>query len=419
MQTQTHPTPQPLDPTTQAPGSDAFGAAFEQAFNIMAIDGRLQQWEGARIAWLNRCRSENTRSSYETGLNQFYMFAGVSPWLVVDMHRDAYSHSLETGLLLASDDLPPGVEPQPRPFQINPWQVSAHHINQFILWLAHLGKSDATIGQRLAACSSFYQHVINDVRIGGDGVERTLFVDATGRTRANPFKTLNINRPEVKQFGKARAIPVRHVAAMMTSINTATLTGARNFAFLETLIQTGWRSTEVRQIVWGDIKANPRHRGEYIVAWRGKGDKNQIEAFPRKAYDAIEHYLKLAGRWPVVEHDRPLFDRLQEGQQRLGIQAAANYISSSQANSILRRCLRRGLIKKLGYTPDEAATEVKLYHIHCIRHSHAGRYLEEYGDDLYGLQKRLHHSNPNTTLIYANSDAIKKVAPARQLDFGY
>lgn len=419
MQTQTQPDPrttQPPDPSPQAPG---FGAAFEQAVNLMTVDNRLRAWDSARIAWLNRCRSENTRSSYETGLNQFYMFVGVNPWLIVDQHRDAYSLSLETGLLLSAADLPAGVDPQPRPFSINPWQVASHHINQFIIWLGHLGKSDATIGQRLAACSSFYQHVINDVRISNDGFEQTLFIDAGGRTRANPFKTININRPEVKQFGKARAIPVRHVAAMMTSINTATVGGARNFAFLETLIQTGWRSTEVRQIVWGDLKPNPRHRGEYIVAWRGKGDKSQIEAFPRKAYDAIEHYLKLAGRWPVVEHDRPLFDRLQDGHQRLGIQATSDYISSSQANSILRRCLRRGLVKKLGYTPAEADAEAKLYHIHCIRHSHAGRYLEEYGDDLYGLQKRLHHSNPNTTLIYANSDAIKKVAPAQQLDFGY
>jgi len=40
-------------------------------------------------------------------------------------------------------------------------------------------------------------------------------------------------------------------------------------------------------------------------------------------------------------------------------------------------------------------------------------------NDVYGLQKRMHHSNFNTTRIYAESDALKRIAPAQQLDFGY
>lgn len=412
-------------PTLQSPDLDdsfdpreAFGDAFDRAIATYTVDAMLQAWAAARVDWLKRCRSDNTRASYKTALNQFFMFIGVSPWLIEDDYRPAYTRSLEAGCYIDPADLPPGVEPTPRAFQINPWEVSGHHVNQFVEFLASLGKTDSTVGQRLAAGSSFYKHVISDARLGPDGVERTLFFDRSGRTRANPFQTNNVQRPEVKAFGRAHPVPVPMIYAMMTGINTATVTGARNFALLESIIQTGWRSQEIRQLRWGDIKANPRHRGEYIVAWSGKGDKSQTEPFPRKAYDAIEHFLKLAGRWPA-DPGAYVFARLQDGHSRgLKIDATEPYISGGQANAIMRGALRRGLIKA-GYSKDEAAAEAARYHVHCLRHSHAQRYLEEYDNDLYGLQLRLHHSNSNTTRIYAESDAIKRVPPAKQLNFGY
>ncbi|MDV7395861.1 hypothetical protein RZS08_31005, partial [Arthrospira platensis SPKY1] len=63
--------------------------------------------------------------------------------------------------------------------------------------MANLGKAQATIGQRLAAVSSFYEHIIHDSRIDTEGIERTIFYDRTGRTRANPFKNNNVERPEI------------------------------------------------------------------------------------------------------------------------------------------------------------------------------------------------------------------------------
>lgn len=415
--------PNPDDPLTdqaQAGARASFGAAFDQAITVHTLDTMLQAWDSARIDWLKRCRSKNTRDSYQTGLNQFYMFIGANPWLVVGEYREAYTRSLQAGVMIHPDDQPEGADPSPvRSFQINPWLVSPYHVNEFIHFLKSLGKSDATIGQRLAACSSLYEHVINDVRLDDQGIERSIFYDRIGRTRHNPFKSNLIQRPEVKQFGRAHSVPVPVITAMMITINCSTLTGARNFALLETFIQTGWRSAEVRQLRWSDIKANPRHRGEFTVHWHGKGDKEQTEAFSRKAYDAIVNYLKLAGRWPVVDASAPIFSRIQNGQGGLGITANEPWISSSQANSVLRNCLRRGLVKFAGMSKAEAEVEAHKYHIHCLRHSHAQRYLEQYGNDLYGLQLRLHHSNPNTTRIYAESDVLKRVEPAKQLDFGY
>lgn len=415
------PSPDPEVDQAQSNARASFGAALEQAHASYTFHSMLQAWDQARVDWLKRCKSPNTRESYKTGVNQFLQFIGADPWLVLAEHRDAYRRSLEAGVLFHPDDQPGAdAEPITRTFQVNPWQVSSHHVNEFIHFLRGLGKSESTIGQRLAACSSFYEHVIHDIRLDGEGVERSIFFDRTGRTRFNPFKALNVQRPEVKQFGRAISIPVPMITAMMLSLNTGCLTGARNFALLETYIQTGWRSAEVRHLRWGDIKPNPRHRSEYIVAWRGKGDKEQTEAFPRKAYDAIVNYLKIAGRWPVLDPAQPIFARIQNGHiTGFGLEAAEDCISSSQANVILRGCLRRGLIKLAGMSKEEATAEAKKYHIHCLRHSHAQRYLEQYGNDLYGLQLRLHHSNPNTTRIYAESDMMKRIEPAKQLDFGY
>lgn len=397
-----------------------FGHAFEQALSATTLDSMLRDWDAARAAWLKKRKSQNTRDSYATALSQWLMFIGADPWLVDDRYRPAYSRAIAAGVLIHPDDLPPDTHPTPRPFQLQPWMASSHHVNEWIHWMRQLGKSDSTIGQRLAAVSSFYAHVIADARMGDDGIERTIFFDRTGRTRSNPFRNNNIDRPEITPFGKASPVPLSLIAAMMTSINTATLTGARNFAFLETCIQTGWRSAEVRSLRWSDIQPNPRHRGEYIVAWRGKGAKEQVEAFPRKAYDAIIHYLKLAARWPVLDPSQAIWQRLQAGHEHgLEIHAQRDYISGAQANAILRAALRRGMIKRLGYTKDTADQESQKYHIHSLRHTHAQRYLELYDNDLYGLQLRLHHKNPNTTRIYAESDAMKRIAPAKQLDFGY
>lgn len=410
------PTDTDAGPNTQRAG---FGAAFEQALATTTLDSMLRDWDNARVAWLKKRKSQNTRDSYETALSQWYMFLGADPWLVGERYRAPYARALEVNTLIHPDDLPDGVETTPRQFRLQPWMASSFHVNEWIHWMADLGKSQATIGQRLAAVSSFYEHIIHDSRIDNDGVERTIFYDRTGRTRANPFKNNNVERPEITPFGKASPVPLEMITAMMTSINTDKPTGARAFAFLETCIQTGWRSAEVRRLRWSDIQPNPLYRGEYIVAWRGKGGKEQVEAFPRKAYDAIVHYLKTCGRWPVLDPDQHIWLRMQAGHE-LGfkVEPKREYISGGQGNAILRSALRRGLIKALRYTHEAAADEARNHHLHSLRHSHAQRYMDIY-NDVYGLQKRMHHSNFNTTRIYAESDALKRIAPAQQLDFGY
>lgn len=395
-----------------------FGAAFEQALATTTLDSMLRDWDNARVAWLKKRKSQNTRDSYETALSQWYMFIGADPWLVDERYRAPYARALEAGALIHPDDLPPGVEPTPRQFRTQPWMVSSFHVNEWISWMTTLDKAVATIGQRLAAVSSFYEHVIHDSRIDEQGIERTIFYDRTGRTRSNPFKNNNVERPEITPFGKAAPVPLEMITAMMTSINTDTPTGARAFAFLETCIQTGWRSAEVRRLRWSDIQQNPMYRNEWVVRWAGKGGKEQLEAFPRKAYDAIIHYLKISGRWPVLDPDQHIWARMQDGHTvGLGIESDKPYISGSQGNAILRSTLRRGLIK-MGYTKEAAAKECRKHHLHCLRHSHAQRYMDLY-NDVYGLQKRMHHSNFNTTRIYAESDTLKRIAPAQQLDFGY
>lgn len=397
----------------------AFGAAFEQAISLRTHDDMLRAWDAARTAWLRNRKNANTRGGYATALNQFWMFVGVDPWLIEAQHRAAYARALASGVMVHADDLPPGQSVTPRLHQVQPWQVSPNHVNDFGHWLGTLGKSDATIGHRLAACSSFYDHVIRDVRMDDTGVEHTIYFDRTGRTRANPFKSGNVERPEITPFGNARPVPLELITAMMLSINTSTPTGARAFALLETLIQTGWRNEEVRRLRWSDLRPNPHHRGEYIAAWAGKGGKSQEEAFPRKAFDAIVNYLKTAGRWPVLEPDSHIFERLQNGHAAgFGIEAKKPYISGGQANAVLRGALVRGMVKRLGYSQEAAQAEARKHHVHGLRHASAQRYMEEF-NDAYGLQKRLHHANFNTTRIYAESGAVQRVKPAQQLDFGY
>ncbi len=356
---------------------------FEAAYTNQALHQLRLAWSNLRDRWLSANRrgrpsSPLTRRVYEAATNQFAAFTGLDWWLVTSDHVRAWQEHMES-----------------------------------------LDLSRATINQRLSAVSSFYSYVLREQRLGADGIERCLFFDAQGRTRANPFKVGNLERIAVNRKGKSRPLSKAVVVLMMNDIAVKTLDGARDYALLKCFLLTGWRSTEVLTMTWGDIRPNDDRDGEFIFAWQGKGSKSQDDAFPAPCYHAIVAYLKRAGRWlpghpahiqpadhiwqPLRDHGTQNFPnvtpRPSNGRGAGGrgsVTSAPPRPTTSCANTCAAPCAKTGL------TREEAAARAQTYHVHSLRHTFAHS-MRKAGFDVLKISKLMHHSSIAVTQLYLDS----------------
>lgn len=339
-------------------------------------DEKLQLWEESIEAWIGNQRSEHSRSAYRLVKDLWMEFIGADPWLVSERRRETYRRAL----LQRSE---------PR---LDPWDVDIALVLRWQRALEEAGKAANTVAHRLACMASLYSFVIQDVRTDVYGVERSLFTDSAGQTRFNPFRSEIVKRPDTENGATPpQPLSQRAVQAMLDSCNTECRTGARNFALLRTFVLTGWRSEEVLSMTWDRLKENPKHEGQWLYLWRGKGGKSQWEPLPASCYHAIVHYLKLDGRWPVVDETMFIWQAIQRnGCRNFGADPEAlegKPIGNAQANNILRKHLT-GVVK-----------DPSRFHIHSLRHTHADQ-VYEFKPDIRAVQKRLHHSSPATTARY-------------------
>ena len=281
------------------------------------------------------------------------------------------------------------------------WEVEHSHVRTWQAMLSE-ARSDATVNHLLSCVSSFYSYVINEKRLV-NGVEIDLFIDVLGRTRANPFKTGNLQRGRTEQYHRAAPLDIQQYDQLLTYLETQahTLAGARNYALILTYLHTGWRSAELLRMQWQHVRPNKAQPGAYVFAWRGKGAKHQDDVLPADCYHAIVGYLKLAGRWTPGAPDReeglapeehvwlPIKATDMTGMKH-GPQVDPNApISEKSALRILRTALR-----KAGIAHPER------YRVHDLRHTHAQLLLAA-GQGVHIVKERLHHSSLATTGIYA------------------
>jgi site-specific recombinase XerD len=282
---------------------------------------------------------------------------------------------------------------------VQPWEATTTDVRAWQVHLANCGVSDSTTNARLSAVSSWYSFIINEVHMV-DGVERSAFFDAQGRTRANPFRVGNLRRAKVRQYGRARPLSATALGKLFGYLqgHAETVTGARNLALLLTYFLTASRNREVLQMKWGDIRPSRSQPGAYVFAWRGKGGKAEDTALPGRAYHAIVAYLKLAGRWvpgheahigddefifpPLVTHGLGNLSSAGHGRKPRG------YMSEKNAVRILQTSLKLA-----------GVADWDKYRIHDLRHSFA----HQFQGDLEKLRRILHHESLATTGIYVRS----------------
>jgi len=350
---------------------------IEQPANItlaFTIDPRIANselrwlWSHLRDEWLATPHgrgghdSPHTRLAYTRDSNEFFA------WLATQTNAEA--------------DI------------LQPWQITTTHVRYFADWLRHKGNGENTINRKLAACSSFYSFVINEVHMV-NGIERSAFFDAAGNTRANPFKTGNLKRSKVNQYGKAAPLGEDDLAALFKHLEERqhTLLGSRNYALILSYFLTASRNSEIVNLNWGDIRPSRTKRGQFVFNWKGKGGKEEVNAFPERAYNAIVHYLKLSGRLVDIQDSDYIF--IPHVTHGLG-----NLVSSKRGTNNNRKPVSGKNVVTIFQTALRLAG-VKNYRrrIHDLRHT----YAELFDGDIEDLRRILHHESLATTTIYKSA----------------
>jgi integrase len=323
--------------------------------------------------WLNtdprkgRPRPAATIAAYTAAWEDFRLFVGKDRWRVIPADVRMWINDLRT----RSVDLvrAQGLE---RNHRRAPGQI---------------GLSESTIAQYLAAISSFYSYAATYPVAMPDGSSIPLFEGI------NPVKAAGVPRPQPQPFENATYLDPDQLSALLNAISAWTvasptrhLQGLRDYALFHCYILTGGRSTEVRVWRWRDLR---QHGGIWQYYYKNKG-KDGWQDLPGDAWDSVQRFLTLAGRWGKLEADDYIFTPLTDAAARFGHIPDWNRNRPLSGHEIGRLLKRYGLLA--GLQPD-------VLHVHTLRHSAYMLYTAA-GCELRFCSQLLHHSNLATTSHY-------------------
>ena len=304
---------------------------------------RMRLWVEALELFLASRKSGNTRRSYRRSLQEFLAYSGKMPWDVNKSDLQRWVDSLRTQ-----------------------------------------GLTKETVNLKVAAISSFYSYCMNDYEMTHpDG-------RVSGLTDYNPAAAKSL-RAKVVPYGKAVYLGVHETRALLGAIRQDTVQGLRDYALFTTYIYTARRNTEIRVLQWKHIL---RSGSRIMYQWSGKGHDDQKYELPTPAWEAIQAYLKAAGRLDTMQDDDYLIVPHCDHTDRLptmrGVLLNPNRpLSMRQVGTLLKKYARR------------AGLDAKKIHVHSLRHTAAHLRLEA-GDSLQDISELLCHSSLAVTQIYVH-----------------
>ena len=172
-------------------------------------------------------------------------------------------------------------------------------------------------------------------------------------------------------------LSLEQIKKLTEAPNTATLTGLRDRAIIETLFSTGMRVAELTTLNKEQIKIKPDAK-DLEITIIGKGSRVRIVYFSERTVNSLKNYLKTRAN----DKEKALF---------------INYKGPKKA---LRRLTTRSIeniVKKYTLKAGLPITTT----VHTLRHSFATDLLTQ-GVDLRTIQEFLGHKNIATTQVYTH-----------------
>lgn len=177
------------------------------------------------------------------------------------------------------------------------------------------------------------------------------------------------------------ALTKRQAIEMLTSVDTSTITGKRDYAILITLIKTGMRREELVSLNREDITMRDDH--PVAVIRHGKGDKSRIAKLRIEVKRAIIAYRDSL---PPAGPDAPLFVQIRRGDH-------------AQSNRLTGKAVEL-IVKRYAPEPPEGMSKAD-FHLtpHGLRATFATLALAEKAP-LHQVQYAMGHADPRTTERY-------------------
>jgi tyrosine recombinase XerC len=225
----------------------------------------------------------------------------------------------------------------------------------FLAMLYGRGEKKSTVSRKLAAIRSFFQHCVRKQWI-----------------EENPAKVVSTPKQEkpVPSF-----LSEEEMEEFLDLPQTGKPLDLRDKAMMELLYATGIRVSELVGVNLDDVKFTER-----LIRIRGKGKKERLVPFGRKAEESLQSYLR----------SRPLINKGRIKEKPLFLNYRGEKLSSrSVERTVDKYILRSALRRKI--SP------------HSLRHSFASHLLSR-GADLRVIQELLGHESLATTQKYTHLD---------------
>ena len=242
---------------------------------------------------------------------------------------------------------------------------------------------------RVADVRGFIAHLWQQ-RLKPRSLERALssirtyfgFLVAEGIIEANPAVAVPLPR---KEHTQPEVVDRYAIEGLLESFPT-TPAGGRDLALVELLYGAGLRVGELVALDVDDLSLTER-----LVRVRGKGRKERLVPFGRRAAEALKAYLPARSRWRSGPRgdEEPLFVNQRGGR-----------LSDRSVRRILNAAVQR-------------TADLHRLHPHALRHAFATHLLEA-GMDLRAIQELLGHSSLATTQIYTGVDLAHLMSVHRQ-----
>ncbi|MDD8026550.1 MAG: tyrosine recombinase XerC [Acidobacteriota bacterium] len=223
----------------------------------------------------------------------------------------------------------------------------------FLHELAAAHQAKSSVARKLAAIRSFFKFCLR----------QGLVDDNPGRVVSTP----KLDRP-VPAF-----LSENEMTRFLNEPDKENVLGLRDRAILELFYATGIRLSELVGIDLADMSLEDR-----MLRVRGKGKKERLVPFGRKAVESMDAYLRL----------RPTLLPADFGEAAVFLNYQGGRISPRSVERLVDKYVKRSLLRR-GVSP------------HALRHSFASHLLGR-GADLRVIQELLGHESLATTQKYTH-----------------
>ena len=292
----------------------------------------LSSWIEKFLEYLRyqRNASAHTIRNYASDLEQFYSFLTIAP----------------DGSQRPAPDLD---------------QIDNLTIREFLGTLYQRSNKKSSVARKLATLRSFMK-----------------FLSTQEAIRANPARIVASPKLESRL---PDYMTIDAVTKLVEAPDTGTDTGKRDRAILELLYGAGLRAGELVALDLGDISLN-----EGLVRVVGKGRKERIVPFGRRAVEAIESYLQARGN--LIQARKPQAKETSGLSEAVFLNFRGARLTSRSVGNLVDRYV-------------ECLSQKLKVHPHTLRHTFATHMLGA-GADLRAIQELLGHESLSTTQKYTH-----------------